>query len=169
MIKKSKVLLLSVCALCFSAQATAKTVSPSNLCNGVPYTQILAKFKKLQTALAADDKKTIDGLVSYPVRINAVRHNKHIHWTIKNTQDLNRDYQKIFSKALKKYVIATPADDVTQMICNYQGIGIVNGALWFDGKADSKIYVVNVNPIVIPQSDSTAKLDKPDTNQKISP
>ena len=112
-------------------------------------------FKKLQTAVAADDRNHVARMVSFPIKISSG--GKKI--TLRNRAELLKYYDAAFDSNVKN---AIAKQQFHELFCNWRGIMIGDGEIWFEGvgsPATLKIIAINNNP---PSSASeTATTPKP--------
>lgn len=86
----------------------------------------LAFFRKLQSAVQANDRRAVAGMIEYPLLITA--HHKSVHIT--SERRLLAHFDKIFDAEVRCVILHATEKDVWG---NWQGFTIDGGALWFDG------------------------------------
>jgi hypothetical protein len=117
--------------------------------DGVSYEQLAAAFSQFQAALQNNDANKAAALIHYPLRVNFVENKKHVSRSVKNVAQFVQEWPGLISASVQQKIIKTNGQDSNQMICNWQGIGFADGALWFFGDHSAKIYVINDIPIVL--------------------
>lgn len=110
---------------------------------GVSYEQLAHQFALFQTAVQQDNPSEAAALISYPLRVNFIKNNQHMSHSINNTAQLTIKWPNLLSPAVKQKILAAHGEDSEQMICNDQGIGFADGAVWFFGDSSAQIYVIN--------------------------
>jgi len=100
----------------------AKRSEPANAADSGAAVRFLSR---LQTAIRADDRPTIAGMIAYPLRVNFNDGPK----TYKNSPSIERDFERIFTPQVKKAILDQGADE---LFTNYQGSMIGSGEVWFD-------------------------------------
>ena len=103
-------------------RAMAKRSEPANAADSGAAGRFLSR---LQTAIRADDRPTIAGMIAYPLRVNFNDGPK----TYKNSPSIERDFERIFTPQVKKAILDQGADE---LFTNYQGSMIGSGEVWFD-------------------------------------
>ncbi|OCP01807.1 MULTISPECIES: hypothetical protein [unclassified Ensifer] len=96
-------------------------------------------FAKLQTAVAADDKATVAGLVDYPFQARiggkAVK--------IKDADHFSADYDKVVTQKVKA---AVAKQTYATLFANWQGVMVGDGEVWFSGVGkDSQVKITAIN------------------------
>lgn len=109
---------------------------------GLDAAAFAAFHKELKAALASGDKAKIASMVKYPLK--AILPEKKM--LVKNATMLTNRYEFFFKKAwVDRVLSATPATTV----CNAQGVGLADGALWIsgvgeDGSKNPKMITINL-------------------------
>jgi hypothetical protein len=100
-----------------SPELQAKAVRQAN-----PYADFLYR---LQSAVHADDRDTVMGLIAFPLRVNAQGASRLYH----DADSLERDYDKVFTRKVRRAILGQRAG---QLFVRDQGAMIGNGEIWFD-------------------------------------
>ena len=97
-----------------------------------------AFLAELQTAVQANDKDKIAGMVSYPM--NFIHHGQRAR--IRSKQSFLARYDTIFNEHVRKTILGQSAHC---LFGNDQGEMIGNGEVWFSEMADGSIKIITVN------------------------
>lgn len=98
-------------------------------------------FFTLKTDLEKDLREDFASKISYPIQI---KFDNSIH-DINNENDFLDNYDKIVNNQVKDAILNNQLDD---LFCNYHGVSIGNGIVWFELMTDSnilKITQININ------------------------
>lgn len=112
----------------------------------VSYEQLAHQFALFQTAVQQDNPGEAAPLISYPLRVNFIKNNQHMSHSIKNTAQLTIRWRNLMNPAVKQKILAANSQGSQQIICNDQGIGFADGAVWFFGDSSAQLYVINNIP-----------------------
>ncbi len=93
--------------------------------------QYLNRFSE---AVAKEDKEELSKWISYPLKRKNPLPNIH------NEKEFINYYSIIFDDSLKNKIIKT-SFNASNSIDNYRGLGILNGAIWFD--SEGKVMTIN--------------------------
>ncbi|MCM3293923.1 hypothetical protein M3661_27900 [Paenibacillus sp. MER 180] len=91
----------------------------------------------LQSAVAANDKKAVAEMVSYPLRVNQAGHSTQIA----SKTAFVKQYNSIITKKVRQKVLA---QEVNKLFVNYNGVMIGDGEMWIS-KIDGKIAIYAMN------------------------
>lgn len=80
---------------------------------------------QLQTAVRANDRSAVAGLISYPLRVNFAGQAKYY----RNARLVLADYERIFTPRVRSAVLAQRFED---LFGRDQGVMVGDGAVWFD-------------------------------------
>lgn len=94
-------------------------------------------FIKFQHAIAANDKKTIADMISYPLRVNKNEHSIQI----KHKSEFIKEYNRIITKKVKKKVLN---QELNKLFVNSYGVMIGDGEMWIS-QIDGKIAIYAFN------------------------
>lgn len=131
-------LCLLICAPLVAANAPCENFAAT----GLDAAAFASFHQDLKTALVSEDKDKIASMASYPLK--AFLPKKKM--LVKNATMLKNRYEFFFKKAWVDRVLAsTPANTV----CNAQGVGLAEGAIWIsgvgdDGSKNPKIITINL-------------------------
>ncbi|MFT3974945.1 MAG: hypothetical protein QM699_16335 [Amaricoccus sp.] len=122
-----------------AAQTVAETNATLDQLYGehAPYQ---AFFGKLQKAVAADDKATVAGLVSYPFETQVG--GKKV--TLRDAHHFVAAYDKIVTPKVKK---ALAAQEYASISANSRGVMVGDGEIWFSGLGDTTPATVFITAI----------------------
>lgn len=114
--------------------------------NGIDYQRSVAFVVKFQEAIQSNDKVKVASFVEYPLRVNtSISHGTKYKVTSKyiaNTKQLIKNYDAVFTKALRVKILQQNSKDI---FCNYQGAMIADGGVWFMEKnKEMRIIAVNI-------------------------
>jgi hypothetical protein len=104
-----------------------------------------AFLRALQTAVAADDRKQVAAMVSYPLRAKLHGHALSIH----TTQQFLSHYDELLPRATRTLIAAQTYE---ALFVNAQGVMIGSGQVWFSGVCNDElcsrrpIKVIGFNP-----------------------
>jgi hypothetical protein len=100
--------------------------APERQAKAVPQANPYAGFLyQLQSAVRANDRDTVLGLVTFPLRVNA-RGTSRLY---RDVDSLERDYDKVFTRKVRRAILGQRAG---QLFVRDQGAMIGNGEIWFD-------------------------------------
>ncbi|MBW0006409.1 MAG: hypothetical protein JO335_01720 [Sphingomonas sp.] len=104
---------------------TGRSLSGANTTNAkakeAGYPAFLAR---LQTAVRADDRAAILGLINYPLRVNGSRARIY-----RDAASVSRDFDRIFTAKVRRAILAQKAGE---LFVRDQGAMIGDGEVWFD-------------------------------------
>jgi hypothetical protein len=104
--------------ICFIPSVAKSTPCPSS--------EEAAFLSMLQTAVAAGSKANVAVIVKYPLTVHLLKDRKTL--VIENEQEFLAHYNELFDIRL----VSAIADlQKNGLFCNYQGVAIGNGQLWF--------------------------------------
>jgi hypothetical protein len=96
-------------------------------------------LKKLQTAVAADDRATVVKMVSYPMNWN----HGSVKGTIRNSAALLKKYNLVFNAAVKKAIADQKPEE---LFVRDQGTMIGSGEVWYSQiNTGKEFFIITVN------------------------
>jgi hypothetical protein len=106
--------------------------------DGKPYNEFA---DRLIEAIVAHNGKTLAQYTRFPIRAKIGTKIK----TINSSEELEKNFSRIFTSSFISKLDKNDAEDV---VCNYQGIGLANGMLWFKAiDTEKKPIVIKVTAI----------------------
>jgi hypothetical protein len=98
-----------------------------------------AFLDELKVMIAERRTADVAAHVRYPIVIHYLKDGHHL--TIQDEREWVAHYEEIFNGALLAALAnPQPAD----LVCNYRGVGVSNGRLWFRRK-DGRYLIVTIN------------------------
>ena len=130
-----KILALLACTLSTNACALDEIASSCEF-NHINYKQAVAFVNTFKAELQKNNKLAIAAMATFPLTVNDDKR----HLTIKNIQQLLKDYDTIFTATMRTAIL----EDQEPIFCNYQGAMIAHGIIWFNTEND-KVAFFTVN------------------------
>ena len=84
-----------------------------------------AFLSRLQAAVRSGDRRTVSGLIAFPLRVNTAGR-PHLY---RNARSVERDFDRIFTPRVRQAVLAQRGD---RLFVRDQGATVGNGEIWFD-------------------------------------
>lgn len=100
--------------------------------NHINYKQAVAFVNTFKAEIQKNNKQAIAAMATYPLTVNETKH----HHTIKNKQQLLKDFDTIFTANMKVGIL----QDQEPIFCNYQGAMIAHGIIWFNTEKDKAAF-----------------------------
>ena len=126
-----------------SEQKSAAARAPSADAAKPPYPAFLSR---LQTAVRANHRAAIIGLVDFPLRVNF----RTAPRTYRDARSVERDFDRIFTLRVRRAILNQQPD---RLFTNYQGAMVGEGEVWFDQRcakaacsAADPVRIVAINP-----------------------
>ena len=99
----------------------------------------VAFFDKFRSAVASDERDIVVSMVHFPLRVQLEGRSA----LIKNKSQLLRDYDKVFTAAVRCAITGAKR---TEVWANWQGYTVVSGVVWWDARAARKLFgIITVN------------------------
>ena len=135
---------LSFCHFALAASPSAPPATPTaaQQCayNGQNYQTAVQFEQNIQKALAANDIDTFATLFTYPMRVNQTASK---HYQVYSVRDMIIRYPTIMTPTMKQYILADQPSDI---FCNYQGVMMGRGSIWFQANKKT-VYSIVMNVI----------------------
>ncbi len=114
-------------------QSPAASLALGDLCQhnlGISSASVSAFWKNVQQAVAKEDKRRIEALLSFK------------SGAFKSPADFQARYATLFTPAVRKAVAAASTADP---FCNYRGTMIADGALWAGPEQANQLRIIAIN------------------------
>lgn len=98
-----------------------------------------AFLARLQSAVRANDRSAIIGLISFPLRVNY----KNGARSYRDARSVERDFDRIFTPQVRRAVASQSPD---QIFSRDIGAMVGDGELWFDHVSPGQVRIIAVNP-----------------------
>lgn len=90
-------------------------------------------FRRLQTAVARNERAEVAGMVAYPLRVRVDGRTV----VLRNKADLLRRYSQVFNRRVRQALAGQKAD---RLFVNWQGVMIGNGQIWFNQQPGGRAF-----------------------------
>jgi hypothetical protein len=142
-----KIFIVTLMFLSFStftaqAQDTSKLACDNFAGTGLDEKIYQSFADSLQAALKKKDAAEVSKMIRYPIKTKISGKKT----TIKNAQDFELNFSKIFNDA---FLLKIEKNTVSDTVCNSQGLGWANGSLWINAadfqKNPNELKVIAIN------------------------
>jgi len=122
----------------------AQPSATSNGCNlanaGIKDKQeFLRFFDTVKRAAADNDKETLSTMLHYPIWVYLKKNKRK---PIRNEKEFKTYYRKILNKKILDVLLKQKQED---LFCNYQGVMLGDGAVWFGLNSEKQLGIKAIN------------------------
>ena len=110
---------------------------------GLKESEVRPFVELLKSVVEKQDKVKLSTLIHYPLRVYSDNEKNRKRLVINNPKQFLKHYDFIINKRVKDAILNQSVDD---LFCNYQGVMIDNGEVWFNKTRDNdSLYIIAIN------------------------